>query len=167
MLEMSRKGDPSKYVRWASLLVPKGKATLVLSGNLPFTATVGNLDVTSAEAEKGKFRVEADLESTGEPIELTIVLVTANIGRGWEFSAAWKRGGREVLVSPSELAFPWMLPRSRRRPHPRPRSTCPAAIPSRGRSSSGRRRPSAPPATPWTGREVRSARRSTLSAART
>jgi len=110
--DMSRRPDyPRDVVLWTSLLVPKDtKETLVLRGNMPFTATVGDAEAKANGAKDKPEAAEIPIESTGDPIELTITLTTAKIGPAWEFGAFWKRDGKEIPVPPSQLALPWMPP---------------------------------------------------------
>ena len=119
---MSRRPEyPRKVVLWTSLLVPKGtKETLVLRGNMPFAATVGNQDAAAAGSREKPEAVEVALQSTGEPIELTVTLTTAKIGPSWDFAALWKRGGKEVLIPQSQLALPWLpvIPPAAKAPEP-------------------------------------------------
>jgi putative heme-binding domain-containing protein len=117
---MSVHGNPRRVELRATLLVPKGKETLVLKGNLPFEATVGGKDFESASADGRNRRVEVPLESTGEPIELTAYLTTKEVGPTWDFSANWKRGDKDVPIPPSQLALPWLpiMPSTVKAPEP-------------------------------------------------
>lgn len=93
-----------------TLLVPEGKRTLVLKGNMPFEATIDNQDVAVA-GEKGPGkprRAEVPINSTGEPIELAITLPRSERAEDWEFTARWKVGDREVPIPASQLAIPWL-----------------------------------------------------------
>ncbi len=109
---MSRRPEyPTDVVLWTSLLVPKdAKETLVLRGNMPFTATVGDQEAKANGAKDKPQAAEIPIESAGDPIELTITLTTAKIGPAWEFGAFWKRVGKETPIPASQLALPWMPP---------------------------------------------------------
>ena len=111
-----------KVVLKTSLLVPAGKRTLILKGNMPFEAAVDNLDVeVIGEEGPGKpRRAEAELESSGAPIDLEITIPRTDRAPAWEFSAAWKEGDREVPVPASQLALPWLpvMPAAAKAPAP-------------------------------------------------
>lgn len=105
-----RRNEESKYVLWTSLVIPKGKETLVLRGNLPFKANIGNRDLDGTQGKDGVHRVEMPLDSTGEPIEVTVAVTMLLDRAPWAFAAFWKRDGKEVPISMSQLALPWMPP---------------------------------------------------------
>ena len=106
-----------------TLLVPKGKRTLLLKGNMPFEATLDNNDVEVTGEKKGQGkprRAEVLIDSTGASIELTITLPRTEPAPAWEFTARWKEGDREVPIPASQLALPWLpvIPPATKAPEP-------------------------------------------------
>lgn len=105
--EIIRVGQPKRVMFRSTILAPKGSQTLLLRSNVAFEASWGNQEI-EPNAEGKTHRAEFVVNSTGEPVELTITLKTDSAGPSWEFSAFWKQENGDLPIPPSQLALPWL-----------------------------------------------------------
>jgi hypothetical protein len=100
---------PGRLVLDTQFVLPRGKAILRLISNGKIEAQVGGEDVVAVDQPEGGQQVEHPVDSTGEPIVLSVTLRTGVAAKRTTFKASYSRAEnpKDVRLSHERLILPW------------------------------------------------------------
>ena len=103
---------PGRLTLRTLLALPKGKVSVGLETDGPIEATLTFDPPKSSTESNGRRRVEWELESTGEPVELVATVSTGVNGKSPKLHAYYRISGRpgELPVAANQQVVPWAPP---------------------------------------------------------
>jgi putative heme-binding domain-containing protein len=101
--------QPGRIVLNTLFVLPKGQATLRLVSNGRIEAVVDGENAVAVDQPEGGQKVEFPIDSTDEPIDLTVTLPTGVGGKRTTFKASYSRAEnpKDVRLSHERLIVPW------------------------------------------------------------
>jgi len=106
---LSLLGQPGQLVLNTLFVLPKGRCTLRLVSNVPIEAVIGGETVAGVNDPEGGQKLDRSLESTGEPVDLTVKLPTGVGPHPTTFRASYSRdeNPKDVRLAHERLLVPW------------------------------------------------------------
>jgi putative heme-binding domain-containing protein len=101
---------PGRLVLNTLFVLPKGRFTLRLVSNGPIEATVGGENAPAVELPQVGHKVDYPVESTGEPIDLSITLRTGTDTKPTTLRASYLKqedNARDIRLAHERLLVPW------------------------------------------------------------
>jgi putative heme-binding domain-containing protein len=100
---------PGRLVLNTLFVLPQGRYTLRLVSSGPIEAVIGGEEAKPVNQPQGGQIVEQTLESSGEPIDLTVTLPTGVGSKPTTFRASYSRAGepKDIRLSHARLLIPW------------------------------------------------------------
>jgi putative heme-binding domain-containing protein len=110
---LSLLGQPGELVASSLFVLPRGKHSLRLGANVAFEAIIGGEEAKSvaAAAPEVGYTVEHAIDSTGDPIDLTVTLRTGVGGKPTTFRASYfkEENPKDVRLDHARLLVPWAV----------------------------------------------------------
>jgi putative heme-binding domain-containing protein len=102
--------QPGKLTLRTLIELPEGQAALRVECDAPFEATLGGEVSATATGSGGRHQAELGTESTGEPLELVVILTTGVGGKSPSLRVRSLVKGQTQAVERKHLLVPWTPP---------------------------------------------------------